>query len=741
MSSPFRQRLRITAHKALALALSFLLLATCAASAQSVQQSGNVTAGHIPEWVTSGVVADGGSSADSPITSIGVTNNGGAGFCVNSDRSTAPGRNQLCFGASTTGAATISLQNLGNASAQNLNFIVNGLIVTLPTGGNTLINGLGPFTIGDIPCFLTTAGVIQDCGIHITSGVINNGQWQATPIALAFGGTGGTSASSARTNLGLDTMAQQNAGNVAITGGTITGMPTPSNASDVAIKSYVDAVSSGLNILAPSRLATAAVLPNTPTYNNGSSGVGATLTAGSNTTLTVDGTTANLNDVILVKNQAAPAQNGIYTVTNAGSGSAAWVLTRATYFNTAAQMLHGSYTFITAGSTNPNTSWTLQSTVTTVGTDPLNFVQFAAGNAGTVTNIATGTGLTGGPITSTGTVSLAPISSGNALANVSGGSAAPSATTPQALNQGGFTGMAPCGYILADNGQPAFSGATPSTTQMFVNQITTIVTCTGAAWVSAGWYADTTAVKVLNIIGGAFSNAHRTVDVTGQAGVGSCTATGVSDESHVGCNDPDFPCHVASTPTDCYSYVVAKTTTPGTINDIGFVLSRRSATNGPGATVQATYPYYSPYMWNRTTGQTTFAGETFRWYLEKLGSLYTILGDTLLGYGKLPVAVSGSTSNVFTAFSIPAGFTSPNTKNVGFLMYNAAGSSSNCGVAPHSNWNNASPVTWPNNPGTLGPGTILSGLMGSATQFAWLSSTGACSIYINQFTDSFGGAP
>jgi hypothetical protein len=52
---------------------------------------------------------------------------------------------------------------------------------------------------------------------------------------------------------------------------------------------------------------------------------------------------------------------------------------------------------------------------------------------GTVTNIATGTGLTGGPITGTGTISLASIANHTLLANTSGGSAAPVSTTLTAL--------------------------------------------------------------------------------------------------------------------------------------------------------------------------------------------------------------------------------------------------------------------------------------------------------------------
>lgn len=190
-----------------------------------------------------------------------------------------------------------------------------------------------PVTAGNLACFNGTTGLLQDCNNTINGGTI--------------------------------------------TGASVTGLPGPVNSTDAATKGYVDATSAGLTVLAPSALATAAVLPNSPTYSNGTLGVGATLTAGSNTTLTVDGTVAALNAVVLVKNQAAPEQNGIYTVTTAGSGSAAWVLTRATYFDEAAEMLKGSYTFVTGGTTNINTAWTLAATTTTVGTTAVNFNQFS----------------------------------------------------------------------------------------------------------------------------------------------------------------------------------------------------------------------------------------------------------------------------------------------------------------------------------------------------------------------------
>lgn len=186
-----------------------------------------------------------------------------------------------------------------------------------------------------------------------------------------------SNAASSRSLLGLGAIATQNANNVSITGGAITGMPTPTNPTDVANKSYADGISSGIRILPSVRLATAAVLPNAPVYNNGASGVGATLTAGSNGALSVDGIAVAVNDFVLVKNQATPAQNGTYIVTATGDASNPYVLTRATYFDTAAEMIAGSYQLISAGTANTGTAWVLFATVATVGTTDAAFYQYA----------------------------------------------------------------------------------------------------------------------------------------------------------------------------------------------------------------------------------------------------------------------------------------------------------------------------------------------------------------------------
>lgn len=75
----------------------------------------------------------------------------------------------------------------------------------------------------------------------------------------------------------------------------------------------------------------------TVTYSNGTAGVGATLTnAGTQVALVLDGISAVVGDVVVIWQQASQFQNGLYTVTNIGSGSTNWVLTRTTNFDNSA---------------------------------------------------------------------------------------------------------------------------------------------------------------------------------------------------------------------------------------------------------------------------------------------------------------------------------------------------------------------------------------------------------------------
>jgi hypothetical protein len=171
-----------------------------------------------------------------------------------------------------------------------------------------------------------------------------------------------------------------------MTSNTIINLATPTNSTDAATKQYVDDVAQGLHTHDSCNAATqttlASISGGTVTYNNGTSGVGATLTTTGSYT-TIDGVTLSNGMRILVKNEANAAHNGIYDRTSTT------VLTRSTDFDTPTEMAGGDFTFVTAGTLYDNTGWVMPDPVTTVGTTNVNWVQFSG--AGTYT---AGTGLT-----------------------------------------------------------------------------------------------------------------------------------------------------------------------------------------------------------------------------------------------------------------------------------------------------------------------------------------------------------
>lgn len=122
---------------------------------------------------------------------------------------------------------------------------------------------------------------------------------------------------------------------------------------------------------------TAALAANT--YNNGTSGVGATLTGNANGSIgNLDGTstTPSVNDRVLVKNEATQSHNGPYVVTTVGDGSNPYVLTRPTDWDQSAEMQEGDVFLITSGSTLAGSSWYQQTAGTiTVGTTAVAFTQ------------------------------------------------------------------------------------------------------------------------------------------------------------------------------------------------------------------------------------------------------------------------------------------------------------------------------------------------------------------------------
>ena len=181
---------------------------------------------------------------------------------------------------------------------------------------------------------------------------------------------------------------------LALSGGTMTGALTlsadPASALQAATKQYVDALIQGITAKYSALCATTAALA-TNTYANGTSGVGATLTATANGALSVDGQAPAAGKYVLVKNEAAAANNGLYVVTQAGDGSHPYILTRASDDDTAAEMA-GAFVFVELGTTNAATGWVCAQATITVGTTAITWTQFSG--AGTYT-AGSGLSLTG----------------------------------------------------------------------------------------------------------------------------------------------------------------------------------------------------------------------------------------------------------------------------------------------------------------------------------------------------------
>jgi hypothetical protein len=206
----------------------------------------------------------------------------------------------------------------------------------LPVQAYFAVDGTFQTFIGQGQPFYATVNPDQS-GLHITNSTIDS------------------------TTIGATTPSTGVFTNVSTTTGTISTAPTANT--DIANKQYVDSVAQGLKAKQAVKCAT--------TANITLSGL-----------QTIDTYTTLAGDRVLVKNQTASAENGIYI-----AASGAW--TRSTDMDVWSEV-PGAYTVALNGSTNLDTGWVCTAADTgTIGVTAMPWVQFS----GSATYYA-GTGLT-----------------------------------------------------------------------------------------------------------------------------------------------------------------------------------------------------------------------------------------------------------------------------------------------------------------------------------------------------------
>lgn len=171
-------------------------------------------------------------------------------------------------------------------------------------------------------------------------------------------------------------------------GGTMTGdlilNADPTLALQAATKEYVDTIASaGIHYHDPVRVESPVDLPSA--YDNGTAGVGATLTNSSTqAALVVDGVTLSADDRVLLYHQSNSAHNGIYKVTDVGSASTNWVLTRTSDADVYApsdpnSFGEGDAFFVQEGTTGAGELYVMNTSGTiTFGTTAISFTQISS---------------------------------------------------------------------------------------------------------------------------------------------------------------------------------------------------------------------------------------------------------------------------------------------------------------------------------------------------------------------------
>ena len=362
--------------------------------------TGTVTSVDVSGGTTGLTFSGGPITAAGVITMAGVLDVANGGTGTTSLTGYIKGSGVAPFSASATIPTTDLAGTISNLQLANSSITINGNTVAL--GGSTTVTAnttnaltIGTGLVGTSYNGSTAVTITIDSTVATLTGsqTITNKTISGSNNTLSNIGNGALTNSSITLGTSTIALGGTELAPAGLTSVTVTQDPV-SNL-QLATKQYVDTlVASGIHFHEPVRVESPINL--NATYNNGASGVGATLTnAGTQAALVVDGITLSVNDRVLVYQQTNQTQNGVYVVTNVGSGSTNWILTRSadtnTYGLTSSTTLgEGSTFFVQQGVTGAGETYTCNTAgVITFGTTNITFVQISSAQI-----YSAGTGLT-----------------------------------------------------------------------------------------------------------------------------------------------------------------------------------------------------------------------------------------------------------------------------------------------------------------------------------------------------------